>query len=103
MKLELEIPAELVEAIAQRVAELVLDARPLELPLSAAGVSPWLTVAEAGAFLGCSRQRIYDMRCDGRLSSHKEGGRALVARAELEVLVRDGRELSPAERARKVA
>lgn len=78
----LEIPDELVEAIAARAAELVLERLG-----STAGGSEFLDVDEAAAFLRCGRQRIYDLRSSGRLSRHADGSRVLVARSELEQLV----------------
>lgn len=101
MKLELELTDEQLEAIARRAAELVLERMPEPAPLVMG--SPWMTVPEAAAFLGCSVGRLYNMRCDGRLTSHKDGGRALVARSEVEALVTDARPLSIAERMRSVA
>jgi len=101
MKVELEISEEMMEAIARRAAELVLERMPAPMPV--VDVSPWLTVDEAATFLGCSTGRIYNLRSDGRLSAHKDGGRALIARSELEGLVEGPRDLSPAERVRRVA
>lgn len=84
MELGLQLPDEAIEAIARRAAELVLE-RIDELQPA----SDWLTVDEAAAFLRCEKQRIYDLRGDGRLSRFMEGGRALVSRRELSALVRD--------------
>lgn len=84
MNLEFRVPDEVVEAIAQRAAQL---ARQLEL--DANPPSPYLTVDEAAEFLRCKPQRIYDLRSSGRLNRFSEGGRALVLRAELERLVVD--------------
>lgn len=84
--LVLTLPPELLEAVARRTAEIVLE----RLGADGRGKSatPWLSVHEAAVYLRCDRQRIYEMRCDGRLTAHKEGGRAVVARAELEALVK---------------
>lgn len=100
MKLELELPDGVVEAIARRAAELVLER--IEIPAPAAG-SPWLTTGQAAEYLSCAEQRIYDLRTSGRLTRFKEGGRVMIARSELDLLVREERVLSPAERARIVA
>ena len=48
------IPAELVEALAARVAELLGRDRPRQEQLS-----PWLDVAGACAYLGFSRNTLY--------------------------------------------
>jgi hypothetical protein len=84
MELGLQLPDEAIEAIARRAAELVLE-RLDQAP--AAG--EWFSIDEAAEFLRCSKQRIYDLRGDGRLTRFVEGGRALVARAELVGLVVD--------------
>lgn len=85
MNLQLELPAEVVDAIVERTVELViarLDAhgRADELPA-------YLTPRQAAVYLGCGPQRIYDLRSQRRLTPFTEGGRALVKRAELDALV----------------
>jgi excisionase family DNA binding protein len=78
----LVLPEELVDAIAERAAALVLER--LGEPTAA---SPFLTVVEAAEFLRCERQRVYDLLSAGRLARHKDGSRVLVSRAELEAHV----------------
>ena len=94
MNLEFRVPDELVEAIAQRAAQLArqreLDANP---------PSPYVTAEEAAQFLRCKPKRIYDLRSSGRLSRFNEGGRALVLREELKRLVVDEDELVARPRA----
>lgn len=82
--LRLVLPPELVEAVAERAAELVAEQLRAERGEPA---SELLTVDEAAAWLRCKRQHIYDLRSSGRLSRLSDGRRALVARAELEALV----------------
>ena len=65
MKLELTVPAELVEQIAARAAELMLERHEPDPR------SRWMTVAEAAEHARCDVQRIYDLRSDGRLTRHK--------------------------------
>lgn len=74
------LPADVLEQIAQRVAEL-LAAEP------AAPGRRWLTVAEAADHARCSAQRIYNLRSAGQLSRTGDGGRALVDREELDDLI----------------
>lgn len=81
----LQLPPDAFEAIAQRAAELVLEQ--LEERAQGASLPAWLSVADAAAYIGCGKQRIYQLRSDGRLGAHKEGGRAVVLRAELDALV----------------
>lgn len=80
--LTIELPEEAVEAIAERVAELLRG----ELAPSAPR-REFVTPVEAAEIWGCDRQRIYDLRSQGRLTRHREGGRAMVSVAELEALI----------------
>ena len=83
-ELALTIPDEWLEAVAERVVEL-LAAR-----ATAARGSPYLSVAEAAEFLRADRQRVYDLLSSGRLSRIKDGARVLVAHAELECYLGNG-------------
>jgi excisionase family DNA binding protein len=91
VNVQLALPPEVLEAIARRAAELVLEHRG-----GAGDVPELLTVPEAAAYLRCDRQRIYQLRSDGRLPRTSEGGRALVRRVDLDGLVVDEASLSPA-------
>lgn len=104
MRFSIELPDEVVEEIARRAAELVLERTEQLAPAApSADVSPWMTIPEAAAYLGCSVGRLYNLRCDGRLARHKDGRRALVARSEIVAMVETDRGLSRAERMRRVA
>ena len=76
---KLALPAELVEAIAERVAEIVLARQ----GAPDAG-SPYLTVAEAAELLRCKRQRVDDLLSKRVLTRVKDGARTLVLRAEID-------------------
>lgn len=78
-ELSLTLPPEILEAIAERVAELLADRVATPAP-----VSPFMTVAEAAEYLRCKRQRVDDLLSSGRLTRHKDGSRTLVSRAELD-------------------
>ena len=71
------LPAEAVDALA---AVLTRRLRAQAAP----DPSPFLTVAEAAAYIRASRQRVYDLLSSRRLSRHKDGARVLISRAELE-------------------
>jgi excisionase family DNA binding protein len=73
-----------VERVARRVAALLEVAR--DQPARAG--SPYLSVPEAAAYLRCKRQRVDDLLSQGVLTRIKEGGRTLVAWAELEAHLR---------------
>jgi hypothetical protein len=76
-RLTVLFPDELVEAIAERAAEIVVER------MGAEHESPFMTPAEAAAFISAKRQRIYDMFSDGRLTRYGTDHARLVSRAEL--------------------
>lgn len=82
----LAIPPAFIEAIAQRTAELVLEALDRQ-----SSDSPYLTIPEAAAYARCKRQRIDDLLSARRLTRYKEGRRTLVRKAELETWLRQER------------
>ena len=70
-----------LDELARRVA-VILAGEP------AAPVSPWKNSAEAGEYLRCDRQRIFDLTSQGRLHVHKDGARNLYHRDELDSYLR---------------
>lgn len=78
----LTLPQEVVETIARRAAELVVDQQRHDQP-----PSPLLTVPEAAELLRCKRHRIDDLLSQRRLTRYKDGSRTLVSRAELEMYI----------------
>jgi excisionase family DNA binding protein len=75
-RLTLTFPPELVEAIAARAAELVLERQPTS------STSPYLSVPEAAEYLRAKPQRVYDLLSARRLTRFKDGARVLVSRTE---------------------
>src|SRR3954451_8903034 len=67
--LTVAVPPEWVEAIARRAASIV------EERSSAVRESPYLSVAEAAAYLRAKPQRVYDLLSAGRLNRYKDGSR----------------------------
>jgi excisionase family DNA binding protein len=51
---------------------------------------PWLTLAETGQYLRLSRESVRRLIRSGRLTPHRVGRRVLIARDQLEQLVRGG-------------
>ena len=75
------VPPDLVEAIAERAAELVLE----QLAEMSRASSPYMTITEAAEYIRApSRQRVDDLLSSGRLTRVKDGSRTLVSRAELD-------------------
>lgn len=77
-----DIPAELVEAVAVRAAELVRD--------QAQAGDRWLTVDEAAEHLRCPKSRIYALTSTGRIPHHRDGSRLLFRQSELDRWVEQG-------------
>jgi excisionase family DNA binding protein len=86
-RLELDLSADVLEQLAQRVAE-ILDDR--QASRSSSGRARWLTVDQAAEYIGAKRQRIYDLRSSRVLSRHCDGRRGLVDRSELDRLIERG-------------
>jgi excisionase family DNA binding protein len=76
--ISIALPPELVDAVADRVVE-ILDERG-----DLGSRDPWLDVDEAAAHLRASRQRIYDLVHSGRLHPGRDGRRLVFKRSELD-------------------
>jgi excisionase family DNA binding protein len=85
-RIVVELPAELVDEIVERLKPIVVD------ELRAEQESPYLTVTEAAALLRAKPQRIYDLFSDGRLRRYGSAGARLVSRAELVAFAENGSE-----------
>lgn len=82
-KVTLDIPDEIVEAIAARVAGLI---EPGTSP------SPLLDVKEAAAYLRCEPKRVYDLTSQRRIAFVKDGSRTLIRREALDQYLAKGAE-----------
>jgi excisionase family DNA binding protein len=81
--LSLALPAELVELVAERAAELVA-ARVASAP------EGWIGVVEAAEHLACPRSRVYALVSAGRIPHAKDGSRLLFKRSQLDAWVQAG-------------
>ena len=86
MKIALDLPDDLIRAIAERAARLVADEHSHQGRLS-----PYLTVAEATEYMRTDPQRVYDLCSSGRLKRFKDGSRLLLSRAEIDAHLAEGR------------
>jgi excisionase family DNA binding protein len=82
--LTVTLPPELVDAVAERVVELIEQRGGLGQP-----EDPWLTVEQAAEYIGARPQRIYDLLArqgegPARLGGGRDGRRRLVRRSELD-------------------
>ncbi len=85
MQLTIEVPDELVEAIAAKVAAL-LAAETGEARVANQPDPPdrLLTVAEAAEYLRAKPQRIYDLIQQRRLEVERDGKRVLIRKAVID-------------------
>jgi excisionase family DNA binding protein len=91
-ELSLTLPADVVDAIAERAAELVLERVQRDTV-----ASPWLPVCDAAAYLGVSERTLERALARGRLRSSMVGRRRLLHRDDLDAFVRRaaGEETAP--------
>jgi excisionase family DNA binding protein len=75
--LVLRAPPELVDAVADRVLELMGERGLLE-------PDSWLTVQEAAEYMRCAPQRIYDLVRAGKLLPCRDGRKLLFRRSDLD-------------------
>jgi excisionase family DNA binding protein len=80
----LTLPAEAVEAIARRAAELVLA----EIGATNGAGTPWLSLREAAEYVGLSERTLEREIARGRLRSSTIGRRRLLHRDELDRFAR---------------
>lgn len=76
-----DLPEQVLEQVAQRVAELLRD--------RIAG-DEWLDVDEAARYLRCPKSRIYALTSAREIPHHHDGSRLLFRRSELDTWVRQG-------------
>lgn len=79
----LGVPDELVEKIAERAAQLVIE-RVRHEP------EGYIGVQEAADFLACPTSRIYALVSSRRIPHYRDGSRLLFDRSELKEFVRNG-------------
>jgi excisionase family DNA binding protein len=77
---------EFVQALAERIARLLPDLVP---------TSPWLSAAEAAAYLRCPVSRIRKLTMTRELPCCRDGRRTLYHRDELDKFVRSGGAICP--------
>ena len=82
----LPVPVELLDALAERVAGLVVAQ--LAAPSPSA---EWLDVAGAADHLCCKPRRLHDLVSQGRVPHYREGGRLVFRRSELDEWITSGR------------
>jgi hypothetical protein len=83
--LTFRVPAELIEVIAERAAELLVE-RQTEPPKD-----DWLRGADRiGAYIDAPASRVYSLVSVGRIPIHRDGSALIAQCCELDAWVRDG-------------
>ncbi len=97
--LRVELPAEFLELVAQRAAQLVLE-RQRQQPEPR---SPWLTLPEAAEYLRVSERTLERFIARGRVRAATVGRRRIVHRGELDRLAHaaTGEDATPATPTRR--
>lgn len=83
MNVTLDLPPEVLDAIADRVLERLADQATPE-------PAGYLDVAGAAGYLACNKSRVYALVSAGRLPHYKDGSRLLFLPCELRSYVRNG-------------
>jgi excisionase family DNA binding protein len=83
----LSVPPEFIEAVAERVAELLAE--------HAGRSDPWLNVEQAAEHIGAPKSRLYALVSARRIPFAKDGSRVLFKRSELDTWVRQGGGVRP--------
>jgi len=82
---EIALPLAVVEAVAERAAEIVVER------LAAGSEDRWMGVEDAARYLACKPRRIYDLHSQRRIPAHKDGSRLLFRRSELDAYLQVAR------------
>jgi excisionase family DNA binding protein len=85
MRIEIDVPDELFEKIAEKVAERV------EALATAGGGRQYMDAAEAARYLACSKQRIYDLTSRREIPFFKFGSRLLFERRDIDAWLAQAR------------
>jgi hypothetical protein len=85
----LALPDDLVEAVAERAAQLLAE-RPTEAE------DGWIRGADRiAAYIDCPRSRVYALTSARRIPVHHDGSALIARRSELDRWVRDGGGVRP--------
>ena len=85
MKASLDLPPELLEAIAERAAELVVER------IESDNGDGWLRGADAIAdYIGAKRDRVYALSSTGRIPVEHEGSALIARKSVLDAWMRAG-------------
>jgi len=80
--------AALVEALAEQIAQRVVELQAQQPGEEAAQSSPWMSIERAAKYLDLPTQRLYKLTAAGVIPHVKQGGRLLFDREELDTWLR---------------
>lgn len=88
--LALALPDDIVEAIAERAAEILAGRR------GETEQDRWLRGADRiAAYIDCPRSRVYALTSAGRIPVHHDGSALIARRSELDRWLREGGAIRP--------
>jgi excisionase family DNA binding protein len=77
----LGVPDGLVDALAERVADALVERLPEP-------VQPYMTVEHAAEYLACPKSRVYELVQQRRVKHYRDGRRLLFRREDLDAVLR---------------
>jgi excisionase family DNA binding protein len=85
--MRLELDDRVLDTLADRLADkLVARLAPLGTPAA----TPWMSAQAAADYIGCSLSRVRKLTMLGDLPTHRDGGRVLYRRDDLDAYIRSG-------------
>jgi excisionase family DNA binding protein len=76
-----------LDALADRLADKLATRL---APSGAPAATPWLSAQAAADYIGCSLSRVRKLTMLGDLPTHRDGGRVLYRRDDLDAYIRSG-------------
>lgn len=85
--IRLEVDDRVLSSLADRVADKLAV---LLAPHGAPAATPWMSAQAAADYIGCSLSRVRKLTMLGDLPTHRDGGRVLYRRDDLDAYIRSG-------------
>ena len=78
------LPPELLDALAERVADVLIERGLVSAAAAVPEPEPWIGVEEAARHLACPKSRLYALVSARRIPCQKDASRLLFRRTELD-------------------
>ena len=85
--IRIELDARVLDALADRLADKLAVHL---VPPGAPAATPWMSAQAAADYIGCSLSRVRKLTMLGDLPTHRDGGRVLYRRDDLDAYIRSG-------------